>query len=89
MSKNSQLPEKIQELLKKKGWLWPPDEKLKAQWDSATERIHNSKQRFESAEEMLAVLEGERGFERVCETIRLRRKSSSGVQPPMNNKDYL
>jgi len=76
ISRNNQLPEKIQELLKKKGWTWPPDEKLKAQWESASERIHNSEKRFENAEEMLAVLEEERGFERVCEAIRLRRTTS-------------
>lgn len=32
-------PPKIQELLKKRGWNWPPDEKLKAQ-------IHEAAQKF-------------------------------------------
>ena len=32
MTEMKDLPPKIQELLKKKGWTWPPDEKLKAQF---------------------------------------------------------
>ncbi|MBM3238450.1 hypothetical protein FJZ31_19325 [Candidatus Poribacteria bacterium] len=39
MSKNNNLPPKILELLKKKGWNWPPDEKLKAQIREASERF--------------------------------------------------
>jgi hypothetical protein len=32
MAEMKDLPPKIQELLKKKGWTWPPDEQLKAQF---------------------------------------------------------
>jgi hypothetical protein len=32
MAEMKDLPPLIQELLKKKGWPWPPDEKLKAQF---------------------------------------------------------
>jgi len=32
-------PPKIQELLKKKGWNWPPDERLKAQIREAGRRL--------------------------------------------------
>ncbi len=39
MSQNDNLPSKILELLKKKGWNWPPDEKLKAQIREASERF--------------------------------------------------
>ena len=35
-------PPKIQELLKKKGWNWPPDEKLKAQIREAGRRLSGS-----------------------------------------------
>lgn len=35
-------PPKIQELLKKKGWNWPPDEKLKAQIHEAGRRLSGS-----------------------------------------------
>jgi hypothetical protein len=35
-------PPKIQELLKKKGWNWPPDEKLKAQIREAAQRFIGS-----------------------------------------------
>jgi hypothetical protein len=33
------LPPKIQELLKQKGWTYPPDEKLKQQWKESWERL--------------------------------------------------
>lgn len=33
------LPPRIQELLKKKGWSYPPDEKLKQQWKTASKRF--------------------------------------------------
>ena len=39
MSQNNNLPPKILELLKKKGWNWPPDEKLKTQIREASERF--------------------------------------------------
>ena len=35
-------PPKIQKLLKKKRWTWPPDEQLKAQFREATEQIVGS-----------------------------------------------
>ncbi|MBM3237058.1 hypothetical protein FJZ31_12270 [Candidatus Poribacteria bacterium] len=35
-------PPKIQELLKKKGWNWPPDEKLKAQMHEAAQKFIGS-----------------------------------------------
>jgi len=41
VSKNN-LPPQIQELLKKKGWTWPPDEKLKAQIRGAMDRFFGS-----------------------------------------------
>lgn len=37
-------PPKIQELLKKKGWNWPPDEKLKARMLKADENLCGSLQ---------------------------------------------
>lgn len=43
MSKNDgKLPPHIMEQLKKKGWAWPPDEKLKTQWKEAAERFGGS-----------------------------------------------
>jgi hypothetical protein len=38
----NQLPPKIHELLKKKGWSWPLDEKTKAQIHEAMERLSGS-----------------------------------------------
>jgi len=38
----NQLPPQIQKLLKKKGWTWPPDEKLKAEMHEAWERLSGS-----------------------------------------------
>jgi len=38
----NQLPPKIHELLKKKGWPWPLDEKTKAQIHEAMERLSGS-----------------------------------------------
>jgi hypothetical protein len=35
----NQLPPQIQKLLKKKGWTWPPDEKLKAEMHEAWEKL--------------------------------------------------
>ena len=35
-------PPKIQELLKKKGWNWPPDEKLKTQMREAAQKFIGS-----------------------------------------------
>ncbi len=40
--KEYQLPPKIQELLKKKGWAWPLGEKTKAQIHEAMERLSGS-----------------------------------------------
>jgi hypothetical protein len=42
MSRDGQLPPKIQELLKKKGWTWPPDEKLRKQTLEAVESFSGS-----------------------------------------------
>ena len=36
------MPPKIQELLKKKGWNWPPDKKLKAQFRKTIEKAAGS-----------------------------------------------
>ncbi len=36
------MPPKIQELLKKKGWNWPPDKKLKAQFRETVEKAAGS-----------------------------------------------
>jgi hypothetical protein len=36
------IPPHIMELIKKKGWTWPPDEKLKEQWRQADERFSGS-----------------------------------------------
>jgi len=71
MIKNDKLPEKIQELLKKKGWIWPPDEKLKAQWDAAAKRLAGSL-KVDNDNELLELLDGIRGMERVREQIELR-----------------
>lgn len=37
--KNGELPPNIMELLKKKGWTWPPTEEMKKQWKEADERL--------------------------------------------------
>ena len=71
MIKNDKLPEKNQELLKKKGWIWPPDEKLKAQWDAAAKRLAGSL-KVDNDNELLELLDGIRGMERVREQIELR-----------------
>ena len=42
VSVHKDFPPKIQELLKKKGWNWPPDEKLKAQIREAGRRLSGS-----------------------------------------------
>jgi hypothetical protein len=39
----NQLPPNIRELLQKKGWTWPPDEKLKAEIHEAWERLIGSR----------------------------------------------
>jgi len=75
MSKNNQLPEKIQELLKKKGWTWPPDENLKAQWDAAAKRLAGSL-KIDNDDELLELLDGIRGMERVRKQVELRCKTS-------------
>ncbi|MBI1929634.1 hypothetical protein HYR99_35975 [Candidatus Poribacteria bacterium] len=31
-------PPQIQELLKKRGWTWPPTEEMKKEWDEAIKR---------------------------------------------------
>jgi hypothetical protein len=36
------IPPHIMELIKKKGWTWPPDEKLKEQWRQAASRFGGS-----------------------------------------------
>ena len=35
----NQLPPKIRKLLAKKGWMWPPDEKLKAEMHEAWKKL--------------------------------------------------
>jgi hypothetical protein len=75
MSKNNQLPEKIQQLLKKKGWTWPPDEKLKAQWEEAAQRLAGSL-KVDNDDELLELLDGIRGMERVRKQIELRRQTA-------------
>jgi hypothetical protein len=37
--KKNELPPNIKELLKKKGWTWPPDAKLKAEMHEAWEKL--------------------------------------------------
>jgi hypothetical protein len=74
MAKNNQLPFKIQELLKKKGWTWPPDEKLKERWEVAAKRLAGSL-KVNNDDELLELLDGIRGMERVREQIELRRKT--------------
>jgi hypothetical protein len=39
---SEKLPPKIRELLRKRGWSWPPDEKLKKQIEEAMERFVGS-----------------------------------------------
>jgi len=39
MAQNNNLPPNIVELLKKKGWNWPPDEALKAQIREASKKF--------------------------------------------------
>jgi len=41
MERNN-LPDKIKVLLDKKGWTWPPDEKLKAKMEEAAQRLVGS-----------------------------------------------
>jgi hypothetical protein len=69
LQRNGPLPPKIQELLKKKGWTWPPNEEMRAERAAAWRRLDQTNDRW-TPEEMLAVLEGEPGFERLCEEIR-------------------
>ena len=42
MSQNGPIPPKIQALLEKKGWTWPPDEKMKKQMREALENFSGS-----------------------------------------------
>jgi len=42
MAKMEDFPPSIQELLKKRGWTWPPDEKLQKKMDEAFERLAGS-----------------------------------------------
>lgn len=63
MSAKNNIPPQIQELLKKRGWSWPPDEQLKMQIHEALEQFCGS---IHVPEENLnAVFEGIRGFEYV------------------------
>lgn len=39
---NGELPPQIMELLKKKGWTWPPTEEMKKQWLEAHEQLSGS-----------------------------------------------
>jgi len=69
MATNNNLPPQIQELLKKKGWIWPPDEKLKRQIHEAMRRLSGS---VTVPEELWdEVFEGIRGFEHVCRAKKL------------------
>lgn len=61
MATSNNLPPQIQELLKKKGWAWPPDERLKQQIHEAMRRLSGS---VKVPEELWdEVFEGIRGFE--------------------------
>ncbi len=42
MATMKDFPPSIQELLKKRGWTWPPDEKLQKKMDEAFERLAGS-----------------------------------------------
>jgi len=42
MAKMEDFPPSIQELLKKKGWTWPPDEELQKKMDEAAKRFCGS-----------------------------------------------
>jgi hypothetical protein len=42
MAKMEDFPLSIQELLKKRGWTWPPDEKLQKKIDEAAKRAAGS-----------------------------------------------
>jgi hypothetical protein len=42
MVNEDRIPPKIRELLKKKGWTWPPDEKLQKEMREALERTAGS-----------------------------------------------
>ena len=42
MAKMEDFPASIQELLKKRGWTWPPDQKLRKNIDEAFERLAGS-----------------------------------------------
>ena len=58
---NNPLPDKIRVLLDKKGWTWPPDEKLKAKMEAAAQKLAGSIEvDEETARELFKDL---RGFE--------------------------
>ena len=42
MAKMEEFPPSIQELLKKRGWTWPPNEKLQKKMDEAAKRAASS-----------------------------------------------
>ena len=42
MAKMEDFPPSIQELLNKRGWTWPPDEKLQKKMDEAAKRAAGS-----------------------------------------------
>ena len=42
MAKMEDFPPSIQELLKKRGWTWPPDEELQKKMDKAAKRAAGS-----------------------------------------------
>ena len=42
MAKMEDFPSSIRELLKKRGWTWPPDEKLQKKMDEAAKRAAGS-----------------------------------------------
>ena len=42
MAKREYFPPSIQELLKKRGWTWPPDEELQKKMDEAAKRAAGS-----------------------------------------------
>ncbi|MEZ8220308.1 hypothetical protein GG496_000475 [Candidatus Fervidibacteria bacterium JGI MDM2 JNZ-1-D12] len=66
------LPPKIQELLKRKGWTYPPDEKLKQQWKEAWERLQG---RGKTDPELLEEIYREMGWTWFERAKKLSRRS--------------
>ncbi|MCS7193258.1 MAG: hypothetical protein NZ937_09810 [Armatimonadetes bacterium] len=66
------IPPRIQELLKRKGWTYPPDEKLKQQWKEAWERLRG---RGKADLELLEEIYREMGWAWIERAKKLPRRS--------------